>query len=39
MSVKFPYGSANELLILADGGTVSKTIENNNTIITTKTFI
>lgn len=36
MSVKFPYGSANELLILADGGTVSKTIENNNTIITTE---
>jgi hypothetical protein len=26
-------------LILEDGGTVSKTIENNNTIITTKTFI
>lgn len=38
MSVKFPYGSANELIILAEGGTITKAITNNNTLIETETL-
>lgn len=38
MSVKFPYGSAQELIILAQGGTVTKAITNNNTLIETETL-
>lgn len=38
MSVKFPYGAANELIVLAEGGTITKAITNNNTLIETETL-
>lgn len=39
MSIKFPYGDAEELIILSTGGAVTKQINTNNTVITTQSLV